>query len=82
MNEQSQNLNKLRELIPDNQAQTLLIDLLQALPNIVAVLDEDRKLIFSNQALLDSVSITNFEDAFQLRCYHVVLLVESSDSIR
>jgi len=67
MSEQSKDLNKLRELIPDNQAQKLLIDLLQSLPDIVAVLDEDRKLVFSNQALLDSVSISNFEDAFQLR---------------
>lgn len=57
---------ELRDLISDENARGLLLDLMMALPGIVAVLSEDRKLVFSNQALLDTVSISNFEEAFQL----------------
>lgn len=58
---------ELRSLIPDDSARSLLFDLMNALPGVVAVLNEDRRLVFTNQALLDSVSISNFEEAFQLR---------------
>ena len=67
MSEPLEELNKLKELIPSDQSRTLLLDLLHSLPNIVALLDEDRRLVFSNQALLDSISVPNFEAAFKLR---------------
>lgn len=57
----------LKSLIPDDKNRQLLIDLIMALPGIVAILNDDRKLVFTNQALLDSISISNFEEAFQLR---------------
>ncbi len=63
----SKQLTELKRLIPNDNSRLLLLELLQAIPNIVALLNEDRRLVFSNQALLDSVSIPNFEDAFQLR---------------
>ena len=59
--------SELTRLFPDKLTQDFILDLMHALPNIVAVLNEDRRLVFSNQAMLDSISITNFEDAFQLR---------------
>jgi signal transduction histidine kinase len=67
MNTNSKKFRLLKKIIPDDQARTMLLDLMHALPNIVALLNDERRLIFSNQALLDAVSITNFEDAFQLR---------------
>ncbi len=59
--------SELKQLFPDKLSQDFILDLMHALPNIVAVLNEDRRLVFSNQAMLDSISITNFEEVFHLR---------------
>ncbi len=59
--------SELKRLFPEKPSQNFIFDLMNALPNIVAVLNEDRKLVFSNQAMLESISITNFQDAFHLR---------------
>lgn len=58
---------ELKSLIPDDISRGLLLELMNALPGIVAVLNQDRQLIYTNHTLLDAVSISNFEDAFELR---------------
>lgn len=58
---------EFKKLIPDEAARVLLLNLIHGLPGIVALLDENRKLVFSNQSLLDAISIDSFEEAFQLR---------------
>lgn len=58
---------ELDRLIADTDLRNFLVDLMSALPNVVGILDEDLRLVYSNQELLDAASIESFADAFQLR---------------
>lgn len=57
----------LLNLVPKDQTPTFLIELINVLPNIVAILNEDRRLIYSNQALQDTLGINNLSEIFNLR---------------
>ena len=66
-NELSSKFEALLNLIPEDQSKSFLIELINALPNIVAVLNEDRRLIYSNQALQDTLGLNNLNEIFNLR---------------
>jgi hypothetical protein len=60
-------MKALESLFPDDSTRTFQIELINSLPNIVAILNEDRRLVYSNQITLDKFSIPTFEAAFDLR---------------
>lgn len=57
----------LHSIIPENSSKEFAIKLINSFPNFVALLDEDRRLVYSNRKMLDSMSIVDFEKAFRLR---------------
>jgi signal transduction histidine kinase len=54
-------------IIPENGAKEFVIKLINSFPNFVALLDDDRRLVYSNRKMLDSMSVSDFEKAFRLR---------------
>jgi hypothetical protein len=57
----------LHSIIPENGAKEFVIKLINSFPNFVALLNEDRRLVYSNRKMLDSMSISDFEKVFRLR---------------
>ncbi|MEX0987914.1 MAG: HAMP domain-containing sensor histidine kinase [Bacteroidales bacterium] len=57
----------LKGIISDPVARKFIIDLINSLPNIVVVLDDQRRLIYSNRAMIDKLSLDNYESAFHLK---------------
>jgi len=52
---------------PDEASRSIIFELVNALPNIVAILDGERRLVFSNKAILESVNAEEIDELFQLR---------------
>lgn len=72
------NNSDIIRLFPDEKTRLFLIELINSLPNIVAILNEDRRLIYSNQAMLDAISVKDFEEAFDLRPGNLFKCVNSN----
>jgi K+-sensing histidine kinase KdpD len=66
MNKDAQ-LEILKSLIPESRALEFIIKMVDAIPSIVAILNEDRRLIYSNRKMAEALSIDNIEEAFMLR---------------
>lgn len=57
----------LHSIIPEKGSKEFVIQLIDSFPNFVALLDEDRRLVYSNRKMLDTMSISDFEKVFMLR---------------
>ncbi|MDF1570800.1 MAG: HAMP domain-containing sensor histidine kinase [Bacteroidales bacterium] len=61
------NKKLLETLVPDIVSRKFLEGLIETLPNIVALLDDERRLVYSNRAMDESLGEQDLETAFNLR---------------
>ncbi|MEX0980837.1 MAG: HAMP domain-containing sensor histidine kinase [Bacteroidales bacterium] len=57
----------LESLIPDAGAKAFITELINSFPGFIMLLDEDRRLVYSNRKMMDALSIDDFETVFRLR---------------
>ena len=57
----------LHSIIPEKSSKEFAIKLINSFPNFVALLDADRRLVYSNRKMLDTMSMIDFEKVFTLR---------------
>ena len=57
----------LESLIPESGTKAFITGLINACPGFVLLLDEDRRLVYSNRKMMDALSIVDFERVFRLR---------------
>ncbi len=60
-------LQLLDKLMPGDSTRDILVNLINMLPNIVGILDDDRRLIYANPAMQEAILLPNFEAALNLR---------------
>jgi len=61
------NKKLLESLVPDPVSRKFLEGLIDTLPNIVALLDDERKLVYSNRAMDEALGEQDLETVFNLR---------------
>lgn len=59
--------NLLESLVPDPASRKILVELINTLPDIVAILDEERRLVYANKAMENSLGEQGLEAVFNLR---------------
>ena len=64
MNTHKEQVATLTNLIPGRELNPFLVKLMEAAPHISVILDEDRRIVFANRKLLDTLSISSFSRAF------------------
>ena len=66
-NTQKEQVDTLTDLIPGRELNPFLVKLMEAAPHISVILDEDRRIVFANRKLLDTLAISSFSRAFGSR---------------
>lgn len=66
-NKNISNREPLDNLINDPASREFLIEMINTLPNIVAILDDDRRLVYSNRAMKATLGEQGLETVFNLR---------------
>jgi signal transduction histidine kinase len=68
----------LDSLIPEKGVKKFLIELINSFPNFLALLDDDRRIVYSNSTMLEALSAGDFENLFKLRPGDLLQCVNAS----
>jgi len=69
---------KLSDVIIDHEFRKFMEAVIYDSPVISGILDENRRLLFANKAMLDALSLPNFEEALMLRPGEILRCVNSN----
>jgi hypothetical protein len=69
--------NLLASLVPDPSSRKIMVGLINTLPNIVAILDDQRRLVYANTAMEKKLGEQGLESAFNLRPGEIFACVHS-----
>lgn len=72
----------LRSVIPDHGIKDFIVSIIEASPNSIALLDDDRRLIYANDSLTRNFSVGELEHILHLRpgdIFHCVNATEGPD---